>query len=107
MRLLLRQECLQRDLFRYTVSIIMNTNSTVYSGTGNSTQVAKMTFMHEVGHTLKLCHPAYSPGASRHTYYGRYPKAIMNQGFPMSSAPCVSPTIAYHDKSNLKAKWGV
>ena len=90
----------------HMVCILMNTDSSAYSGTGDPTQDAKKVFIHEVGHTLKLCHPVYSPGTSGHTYNGGYPKAIMNQGLPKSSTPWVSATIAEHDKSNLKAKWG-
>ena len=39
------------------VSIRMNTNSNAFSGASNPTTAAKKTFIHEVGHTLKLSHP--------------------------------------------------
>lgn len=67
---------------------------------------ARKTFLHEVGHALKLTHPEQNAALSGHTVsYGR-PYAIMNQGYVRSSSEAVAPDIAYHDKSCLKTKWG-
>lgn len=66
--------------------------------------MAKLVFTHEIGHILKLAHPAQSSSYSGHTYDG-YPKAIMNKG-SLANEPCMSYTITDHDKSCLIAKWG-
>lgn len=87
-----------------SVSIYMNTASNAFSGAEDATEAAKKTFMHEVGHTLKLCHPANNSSASGH-YYSGYPRAIMNQGFPNNTN--VASAITAHDQENLRAKWGV
>ncbi|MCM1334164.1 MAG: hypothetical protein NC084_00815, partial [Bacteroides sp.] len=85
-----------------SVSIYMNTSSTIFSGADNPTTAAKKTFIHEVGHALKLSHPINDARLSGHIYSG-LPKAVMNQGLPNDY---VSSTVASHDKENLKAKWG-
>lgn len=72
-------------------------------------EYAKKSFVHEVGHCLKLKHPDYVGTHPGHNYNGadggKYPLAIMNQG-PSTSAYYVSSTITDHDKSCLTAKWG-
>lgn len=85
--------------------ITMNTNSSAFSGASDPKLAAQMTFVHEVGHTLKLTHPFVSRGLGGHIKDGR-PVAIMNQGFPGDYDGAVSATITTHDKSCLKAKWG-
>lgn len=86
-----------------SVSIYMNTSSTAFSGASNPTTAAKKTFIHEVGHALKLSHPTCNSSLSGHVYDG-YPYSVMNQGYPNGSY--VASTITAHDKNNLKAKWG-
>lgn len=86
-------------------SITMNTNSSAFSGASDPKLAAQMTFVHEVGHVLKLTHPFISRGLGGHTIDGK-PVAIMNQGLPGDFGGAVSSTITGHDKSCLKAKWG-
>lgn len=83
--------------------ILMNKSDGVFSGANNPTAAAKKTFTHEVGHALKLAHPAKNSSLSEHTYYGGIPYAVMNQGFPVNA---VATTVSSHDKSCLIAKWG-
>ncbi len=85
----------------YRVTITMNTN--IFNNTSSSSQAAAKTFIHEVGHALKLCHPAEDPNLSNHIYNG-LPRAIMNQGAPNDTN--VPTTVVLHDKQNLMAKWG-
>ena len=86
-----------------SVSIVMNTKSDAFSGASNPTAAAKKTFIHEVGHTLKLAHPQKGYSISGHSYNG-LPRAVMNQGFPNSTT--VASTVVSHDRTNLIAKWG-
>lgn len=67
---------------------------------------ARKTFLHEVGHALKLKHPERNAKLSGHTVSNGRPYAIMNQGYVRSSSDAVAPDIAYHDKICLKTKWG-
>ncbi len=69
-------------------------------------EAARQTFVHEVGHALKLSHPLLSKGLPGHTKPGGRPVAVMNQGYPGSYDEAVSPIITAHDKSCLIAKWG-
>lgn len=85
------------------VTIYMNTNSNAFSGASNPTTAATKTFIHEVGHALKLAHPLNDSSVSNHIY-GGLPCAVMNQGYPNSTS--VASTVASHDIDNLKAKWG-
>lgn len=64
----------------------------------------RKTFVHEVGHVLKLSHPIQSSRAEGHTIDG-YPWAIMNQG-SVDYSSYTSPTVTQHDKDCLKEKWG-
>ncbi len=90
----------------YSVTINMNYNTNAYSVASNPTAFAKRTFMHEVGHCLKLAHPQFGYGISGHTIMG-YPYAVMTSGIPGSSSyPYVSANIEQHDRNNLIAKWG-
>lgn len=98
------------DAHWYYVGISMNTtNSRLVTGSGltasERTVAAQTTILHEIGHTLKLCHPAISRQLEGHTYSDGYPLALMNTGFP-HLYECVSPNIEQHDKDNLIAKWG-
>lgn len=84
--------------------IVMNTwdkGSVLYQ---QFPEAARKSFLHEVGHSLLLSHPAWG-NYSGHTY-GGFPKAVMSQGFP-GDYPFVSSTITEHDKSCLIAKWGI
>lgn len=67
---------------------------------------ARKTFLHEVGHALKLSHPKQNSTLSGHTVSNGRPYAIMNQGYVRSSSDAVAPDIAYHDKICLKTKLG-
>lgn len=89
-------------------TIKMNTSMTMYkdSGCRNATEAARMTFIHEVGHALKLSHPYQDSRYTGHTYYGGRPYAVMNSGYPGQYNNAVSPSITDHDRSNLIAKWG-
>ena len=71
----------------------------------DSTAAAK-TFVHEVGHALKLKHPISNYTLTDHIYLGGVPKAIMNQGLPSSSQPWIATSIQTHDIYNITAKWG-
>ena len=86
------------------VEIIMNTNMSTWGSCTNPPAAAKKSFLHEVGHVLKLAHPVRNSYYSGHTYASGYPLAIMNQGFPNGSY--IPTSIQTHDKTNLKAKWG-
>lgn len=88
------------------VIIYMNTNPIAFSSDGKLTNGARKTFLHEVGHALKLSHPLTNSSISGHIKSGR-PVAVMNYGYPdRDSGGGVSPTITDHDKSCLKTKWG-
>lgn len=94
------------------VIIYMNTSG-IFGEASNPTEAARKTFIHEVGHALKLNHPDISIRHTGHnipyrdtigdTYY--LPVAVMNQGFPDGIA--IASNISQHDKDNLIAKWGV
>lgn len=85
--------------------LYMNTNPETFKGANNKNEAAKKTFLHEVGHLLKLCHPKENSSFTDHTI-GGHPYAVMNQGFPYPKVYETSPTITSHDKSCLIAKWG-
>lgn len=85
--------------------IYLNTDVAAYDGVDNLTLAAKKTFMHEVGHVLKLDHPLQNSTYEGHVYDGR-PYAVMNQGAPFAKGGAVAPEVAQHDKNNLIAKWG-
>ncbi len=85
--------------------IYMSTNTTYFKETSNPSNTAKMTFLHEIGHALKLSHPYKHDSLPEHTING-LPIAIMNQGAPGDKGGATSGTITAHDKSNLIAKWG-
>lgn len=89
------------------VRITLNTDTTFYDKISNKIPTARMTFIHEVGHALKLSHPAqshwYNP-INGHTLDG-YPFAIMNQGYPSSEYRWVAAMITQHDIDCLNNKW--
>ncbi len=87
------------------VEIKMNTNPAAYNGASNPSAAARMTFTHEVGHALKLSHPAKGSSISGHNING-LPYAIMNQGYPGAQNGATSGIITSHDKACLRAKWG-
>lgn len=64
---------------------------------------AKTTFLHEVGHVLKLAHPIQDPTQSGHTLNG-YPKAIMNPG-KAGYYGYIGVKIEDHDTLCVQAKW--
>lgn len=87
-----------------SIAIQMNTNSNAFSSSNVSiSTAASKTFIHEVGHALKLGHPEIAPSYTGHIYNG-HPVAIMNQGIPNGVE--IATSVQQHDKDNLKAKWG-
>ncbi|MBQ6091073.1 MAG: hypothetical protein IJL07_07425 [Lachnospiraceae bacterium] len=84
--------------------IIMNNKTTIYSDSTNPINAAKKTFVHEVGHVYKLAHPEQNSSLNYHVYNGR-PYAVMNQGYPEDYI-YIAGSVAYHDETNLIAKWG-
>lgn len=84
--------------------ITMNTHPDTYSVVGKKITSARKTFIHEIGHVLKLDHPKQSSLLEGHDIDGR-PYAVMNQGL-YYVYPDVSTTVTEHDKACLKAKWG-
>ncbi|MBR5368028.1 MAG: hypothetical protein IK138_01965 [Lachnospiraceae bacterium] len=87
-----------------SVCIRMNTNSSCYGTYTERTRNAKKTFIHEVGHALKLSHPDINEYLSGHIYSGR-PYAVMNQGL-CGNGSYVASSVELHDRQNLIAKWG-
>jgi len=76
--------------------IVINTNSNfIGSNSGFTTEDLRMNFLHEVGHALKLAHPAY---------FDRTVVSIMNTGVPSQNAN-VAATPTQHDMQTLKSKW--
>lgn len=90
------------------IRIYMNTNEKAFKNSScrDATEAARKTFIHEVGHALKLSHPKLNSNLTGHTYYGGRPQAVMNQDYPGAYNYAVSPTVTEHDKSCLIAKWG-
>lgn len=86
----------------YMVEISMNNDPSAFS----DSNAARRTFIHEVGHALKLKHPSANFSLSGHTYYGGLPKSVMNQGPPSSSKPWIATTVEEHDEINIIGKWG-
>lgn len=87
-----------------SVRIYMNTNPNAFDCYVSSTISAKKTFIHEIGHALKLKHPdRYEEG---HNYYSGYPHAVMNPKPPDYRNLQSAKEITDHDKSCLIAKWG-
>ncbi len=89
------------------VVIKMNTNTAAYNGSAsgyNATDQAKKTFIHEVGHALKLKHPIMQFGLDGHNYPNGRPWAVMNEG--LINGSYIPAVISQHDRSNLIAKWG-
>lgn len=84
----------------YRIIIKMNVDSSSFN---SSTTAAQKTFIHEVGHALKLAHPVMGTSSIGH-YNSGYPVAVMNQGLPNGSY--ISSTITTHDIQNLQGKWG-
>lgn len=74
-----------------------------YLATAPCNQTNLKPFVLEVGHALKLGHPAIGTSMIGHSVNG-HPVAIMNQGLPNGAD--VASTIQTHDITNLKAKWG-
>lgn len=85
-----------------SVTIYMNTDECAFSNADNPTKAARKTFLHELGHCLKLTHPIYGPSYALHWVEG-YPMAVMNSGYEKNY---VSFSVTDHDRMNLTAKWG-
>ena len=99
-------------------TIKMNTDSTAYNKLPASRRSdgARMCFIHEVGHALKLAHPFDGGTAFDHDYANLLPYAVMNTGLPvifgftdtedLKKYEQVAWTVTDHDKLCLKGKWG-
>ncbi|MBD5114249.1 MAG: hypothetical protein HDT46_03475 [Ruminococcaceae bacterium] len=93
-------------------TIKMNTDSTAYDELPASQRKdgARMCFIHEVGHVLKLAHPDDGGSAIGHNYANLLPYAVMNTGLPVKREngkyDQVAWTVADHDKLCLWEKWG-
>lgn len=88
------------------VTITMNSDDRIFKYATHPTTAAKKTFIHEVGHALKLDHPKNDRSLMGHVYTDGRPYAIMNQGLPFPDDSLVPSEIASHDRDNLIAKWG-
>lgn len=104
-----------------TVFISMNINPTVWGINATSqlrSQRFTHTFIHEVGHALKLDHPRIggNPNGSggtivdghnihRSDLNGWVPLAVMTPGF-YDSHSSNSQWVSNHDRDNIKKKWG-
>ncbi len=92
------------------VMIQMNIDESAYSAASKPAMTAKKTYIHEVGHALKMKHPVCDPSLDLHSYGDGYPLSVMNQGIPYSYADgkggATSEVPKYHDIINFKAKWG-
>lgn len=88
------------------VQIQMNIDESAFIGASDPYRAAKKTFIHEIGHALKLKHPEYNSTLELHNWGGGYPLSVMNQGFPGAKGGATYETVRYHDEINLKAKWG-
>lgn len=89
------------------VHIEMDTSPNAFSIASDPTAAAKKTFIHEVGHALKLEHPTKNATITGHSYNG-YPYAVMNQNLPKSlgGASQVASCPTWHDIECLTYKWG-
>ncbi len=88
-------------------SIRININNSTTGGfydAQNPTLAAQKTFIHEVGHALKLSHPTVNSSLSGHTYADGRPFSVMNQGFP--NYAWIASSVRDHDAANLIGKWG-
>lgn len=92
--------------------IIMNTDSIAYNELPASQRSdgARMCFIHEVGHVLRLAHPDDGGSAIGHHYANLLPYAVMNTGLPVNRSDGkydqVAWSVADHDKLCLRGKWG-
>ena len=79
----------------HSIAIYMNTNQNVWNSGGVSLAVmqkrAAKTFIHEVGHVLKLAHP------------GCAVRCVMHSGYP--NAGMVSPSVTAHDLMSIARRW--
>lgn len=88
------------------VMICMNNDPDIYKALGDPLLSAQKTFIHEVGHSLKLAHPTKNPSVYGHNLNG-YPYAVMNQGAAdITGKIPPSPRPTWHDSTCLKYKWG-
>lgn len=87
------------------VMIEMNTRS-IIDDVVVTPSIMRKTFIHEIGHSLRMKHPEEDADIEGHNMSG-FPYAVMNQGIVTSTRPWVSPTITSHDIQCLRAKWGV
>lgn len=89
------------DVYWYGLRITMNTNMNVWGWGGVSPAVqrerATATFIHEVGHALKIAHPKCNC------------LSVMHSDFPNNAggAAHVSPIVTVHDRNNLRQRWGL
>jgi hypothetical protein len=93
------------------VVIFINTSDTSSFADESDEELIKKVIIHELGHALKLAHPMEPNGLqpvlnARNNYpYNDSVLAVMNQGNP-SDPNLTSCICKWHDKINLKNKWG-
>ncbi len=94
----------------WVVDIQLNIDESAFDAAPEPDRAAKKTYIHEIGHALKLTHPKCDPSLDLHVYGDGYPLSVMNQGVPHSNAGGKGGATAevpkHHDIINLKAKWG-
>lgn len=89
----------------------MNTDTIAYNEfpASQRSDVARMCFIHEVGHVLKLAHSQQGSHNSGRVA-NLLPYAVMNTGLPVKyddrRYDQVAWTVTDHDKSCLRGKWG-
>ncbi|MDE7229549.1 MAG: hypothetical protein K2N56_03635 [Oscillospiraceae bacterium] len=86
------------------VIISINSDPNAFDGARDKKEAARKTYLHEIGHALKLTHPI-TLNYDDHIYNG-LPYAVMNQKKPIVDGEWISPTITPHDKQCLIEKWG-
>ena len=82
------------------IRIQMNVSAPYNSG---SSYTPGTTFIHEVGHALKLSHPYYCYNSSLLYHNPNLPASVMNQS---ASSPYLTYYPSMHDRYEIKYKWG-
>lgn len=91
-----------------TVIIVMTRDTSQYDDVFSShlrKTAARATFVHEVGHALKLNHTLWYRENNVDHYIDGYPKAVMHKSV-REDQPALAYTVVKHDKDCLIEKWG-
>ena len=92
--------------------IYINTDSSSPYFSESTDVLIEKVIVHELGHALELAHPMNPNGLqSVSKARNNYPNnssvlANMNQGNPNTTSNLTASTPKWHDKINLKNKWG-